>query len=44
MSNKLLVSAIIRSFGFRRVLIVNTIVSGGFLFSYSFSSRRRRMR
>src|SRR5207302_4297369 len=36
MSNKLLVSAIIRSFGFRRVLIVNTIVSGGFLFSYSF--------
>src|SRR5437762_11729662 len=36
MSNKLLVSAIIRTFGFRRVLIVNTIVSGGFLFSYSF--------
>src|SRR5882762_8299997 len=36
MSNKLLVSAIIRSFGVRRVLIVNTIVSSGFLFSYSF--------
>src|SRR5713226_9735969 len=36
MSNKLLVSAIIRNFGFRRVLIVNTVVSGGFLFSYSF--------
>src|SRR6266403_2504911 len=36
MSNKLLVSAIIRSFGFRRVLIVNTIVSSGFLFAYSF--------
>src|SRR6266853_1730417 len=36
MSNKLLVSAIIRSFGFRRVLIVNTIVSGGRLVCYSF--------
>src|SRR5207237_3592231 len=36
MSNKLLVSAIIRTFGFRRVLIGNTIVSSGFLFSYSF--------
>src|ERR1700692_4409166 len=36
MSNKLLVSAIIRTFGFRRVLIANTIVSSGFLFSYSF--------
>jgi len=35
MSNKLLVSAIIRTFGFRRVLIGNTIVSSGFLFSYS---------
>src|SRR5205807_5949806 len=30
------VSAIIRTFGFRRVLIGNTIVSSGFLFSYSF--------
>src|SRR5260370_23633252 len=29
MSNKLIISAIIRTFGFRRVLIVNTIVSGG---------------
>jgi MFS family permease len=36
MSNKLLVSPIIRAFGFRRVLIVNTIVSSLFLFSYSF--------
>ncbi len=36
MSNKLLVSAIIRTFGFRRVLIANTVVSSGFLFSYSF--------
>jgi MFS family permease len=36
MSNKLLVSPIIRAFGFRRVLIVNTVVSSLFLFSYSF--------
>src|ERR1700716_919942 len=36
MSNNLLVSAIIRSFGFRRVLIGNTNVSSDFLFSYSF--------
>jgi MFS family permease len=36
MSNKLLVSAIIRTLGFRRVLIGNTIVSSAFLFSYSF--------
>jgi EmrB/QacA subfamily drug resistance transporter len=36
MSNKLLVSPIIRTFGFRRVLIGNTIVSSAFLFSYSF--------
>jgi EmrB/QacA subfamily drug resistance transporter len=36
MSNKLLVSAIIRAFGFRRVLIGNTVVASAFLFSYSF--------
>ena len=36
MSNKFLVSAIIRTLGFRRVLIANTLVSGAFLFSYSF--------
>ncbi len=36
MSNKLIITAIIRTFGFRRVLIGNTIVSSGFLFSYSF--------
>src|SRR4029077_859628 len=36
MSNKLLVSAIIRTLGFGGVLIANTIVSSGFLFSYSF--------
>jgi EmrB/QacA subfamily drug resistance transporter len=36
MSNKLLVSAIIRSLGFRRVLIGNTVISAAFLFSYSF--------
>jgi MFS family permease len=36
MSNKLFVGPIIRAVGFRRVLIGNTIVSSGFLFSYSF--------
>ncbi len=36
MSNKLFVGPIIRTFGFRRVLIGNTIVSSAFLFSYSF--------
>jgi EmrB/QacA subfamily drug resistance transporter len=36
LSNKLFVSPIIRALGFRRVLIVNTIISSGFLFGYSF--------
>ncbi len=36
MSNKLIITAIIRSFGFRSVLVGNTIVSSAFLFSYSF--------
>jgi len=36
MSNKLLVSAIIRTLGFRSVLVANTVVSAGFLFCYSF--------
>lgn len=36
MSNKLIITAIIRSLGFRTVLIGNSIVSAGFLFSYSF--------
>jgi EmrB/QacA subfamily drug resistance transporter len=36
LSNKLFVSPIIRALGFRRVLIVNTIVSSAFLFGYSF--------
>jgi EmrB/QacA subfamily drug resistance transporter len=36
MSNKLFVSPIIRAVGFRRVLLVNTLVSSGFLFGYSF--------
>jgi EmrB/QacA subfamily drug resistance transporter len=36
MSNKLLVAAIIRALGFRTVLVGNTLVSGGFLFAYSF--------
>src|SRR5438067_1075638 len=36
MSNKALVVPIIRSLGFRRVLIGNTVISAGFLFCYSF--------
>ncbi len=36
LSNKLFVSPIIRTFGFRRVLIGNTIVSSAFLFGYSY--------
>src|SRR5438552_5225112 len=36
MSNKAVVAPIIRAFGFRRVLVVNTVVSSGFLFGYSF--------
>jgi EmrB/QacA subfamily drug resistance transporter len=36
MSNKLIIIAIIRTFGFRTVLIGNTVVSAAFLFSYSF--------
>src|SRR5205085_18281 len=35
MSNKALVVPIIRSLGFRRVLIGNTVISAGFLFCYS---------
>ncbi|HVC56027.1 MAG TPA: DHA2 family efflux MFS transporter permease subunit [Stellaceae bacterium] len=35
LSNKLFVGPIIRTFGFRRVLIGNTLVSGVFLFGYS---------
>jgi MFS family permease len=35
LSNKLLVRPIIRAFGFRRVLIVNTVIGSGFLFGYS---------
>jgi EmrB/QacA subfamily drug resistance transporter len=35
LSNKLLVSAIIRALGFRRVLIGNTVISGAFLFGYA---------
>ncbi len=35
LSNKLLVSPIIRTLGFRRVLIGNTIISSAFLFGYS---------
>jgi EmrB/QacA subfamily drug resistance transporter len=36
MSNKLIITAIIRTFGFRTVLIGNTVISSAFLFSYSF--------
>jgi EmrB/QacA subfamily drug resistance transporter len=36
MSNKTVVTQIIRSFGFRNVLIGNTVVSAAFLFAYSF--------
>jgi EmrB/QacA subfamily drug resistance transporter len=36
LSNKLFVRPIIRAFGFRRVLIANTLVSSAFLFGYSF--------
>jgi len=36
MSNKAVVAPIIRAFGFRTVLIANTMVSSAFLFGYSF--------
>jgi EmrB/QacA subfamily drug resistance transporter len=36
MSNKLIITAIIRTFGFRSVLVGNTVISSAFLFSYSF--------
>ena len=36
LSNKLFVGPIIRAFGFRRVLIVNTVIGSAFLFGYSF--------
>jgi EmrB/QacA subfamily drug resistance transporter len=36
LSNKLFVGPIIRTFGFRRVLLANTGVSSAFLFGYSF--------
>ncbi|MGE5269001.1 MAG: MFS transporter, partial [Thiohalocapsa sp.] len=36
MSNKLIITAIIRTFGFRTVLLGNTLISAAFLFSYSF--------
>jgi len=36
MSNKAVVAPIIRAFGFRTVLIANTVVSSAFLFGYSF--------
>jgi EmrB/QacA subfamily drug resistance transporter len=36
MTMKVSVQPIIRTFGFRRVLIANTIICSGFLFSYSF--------
>src|SRR5260370_29629129 len=36
MSNKAVVAPIIRAFGFRTVLIANTVISSAFLFGYSF--------
>ena len=36
MSNKAVVAPIIRAFGFRNVLIANTMISSAFLFGYSF--------
>src|SRR5260370_15671722 len=36
MSNKAVVAPIIRAFGFRNVLILNTMISSAFLFGYSF--------
>src|SRR5690242_9392277 len=36
MSNKAVVAPIIRAFGFRNVLIANTVISSAFLFGYSF--------
>jgi EmrB/QacA subfamily drug resistance transporter len=36
MSNKLIITTIIRTFGFRTVLVGNTVISSAFLFSYSF--------
>ena len=36
LSNKLFVGPIIRTFGFRRVLLVNTAIGSAFLYSYSF--------
>jgi EmrB/QacA subfamily drug resistance transporter len=36
MSNKTVVTLILRGFGFRNVLIANTLVSSAFLFAYSF--------
>jgi EmrB/QacA subfamily drug resistance transporter len=36
MSNKAVVAPIIRAFGFRTVLVANTVISSAFLFGYSF--------
>src|SRR5438045_819761 len=40
MSNKAVVAPIIRAFGFRNVLIANTVISSAFLFGYSFFQPR----